>query len=74
MTAGTNRTFLNMDTILGYELYKPITILRNEEPYISAAAVSAYGEFQTVQDNWSSISDDVSQRVGGLDYIQSHWD
>ena len=45
MTAGSNRAFLNMDTVLGYELYKPIVILRNEEPYISAAAVSAYGEF-----------------------------
>lgn len=48
MTAGSNRAFINMDTVLGYELYKPVVILRNEEPYISAAVVSAYGEFQTV--------------------------
>lgn len=45
MTAGSNRAFLNMDTVLGYELYKPVVILRNEEPYISSAVVSAYGEF-----------------------------
>ena len=45
MTAGSNRAFLNMDTVLGYELYKPVVILRNEEPYISASVVSAYGEF-----------------------------
>jgi len=45
MTAGSNRVFLNMDTMLDYELYKPVVLLRNEEPYISAAAVSAYGEF-----------------------------
>lgn len=45
MTAGSNRAFLNMDTVLGYELYKPVIILRNEEPYISASVVSTYGEF-----------------------------
>lgn len=72
MTAGSNRAFLNMDTVLGYELYKPVVILRNEEPYISAAAVSAYSEFQTVQDNWNSISNVLSD-IGDLTYIQSKW-
>ena len=72
MTAGSNRAFLNMDTVLGYELYKPVVILRNEEPYISAAVVSAYSEFQTVQDNWNSISNVLSD-IGDLTYIQSKW-
>ena len=45
MTAGSNRAFLNMDPVLGYERYKPVVILRNEEPYISAVVVSAYSEF-----------------------------
>lgn len=42
ITAGTNRAFINMDTMLDYELCRPIPILRNEEPYISANAVSDY--------------------------------
>lgn len=41
ITAGKNRAFLNMDTVLDYELYRPAYILRNEEPYISAGTEEA---------------------------------
>jgi hypothetical protein len=42
ITAGSNRAFVNIDTILDYELCKPNYILRNEEPYIDQNAVSVY--------------------------------
>jgi hypothetical protein len=42
ITAGSNRAFVNMDTILDYELCKSNYILRNEEPYIDQNAVSVY--------------------------------
>ena len=31
MTAGSNRAFVNVDTVLNYELYHPVVLLRNEE-------------------------------------------
>ena len=79
MTAGSNRVFLNMDTMLDYELYKPVVLLRNEEPYISAAAVSAYGDRGQVSSDWNSVSgflQDIGTGAskGTLEYIINNWD
>jgi len=73
ITAGNNRAFVNMDTVLDYELYRPICILRNEEPYISAAAVSEYSSIDNVIRDWSVLSDDLGS-FGGLDAIIANWD
>ena len=47
ITSGTNRAFVNMDTVLDYELFRPVDILRNEdvvpedqEAYIVSTALS----------------------------------
>jgi hypothetical protein len=48
ITAGNNRTFINMDTVLDYELCKPNYILRNEEPYLSSNSVSSYYDVNNI--------------------------
>lgn len=60
ITAGSNRAFVNMDTILDYELCKPNYILRNEEPYISPNAVSVYQDYNNIKSDWSNLSNTLS--------------
>lgn len=72
MTAGPNRVFLNMDTMRGYELRRPVAVLRNEEPYLGPDAVSAYCSFEGVSSDWARVSSYLSS-YGGLDDIGEAW-
>lgn len=72
MTAGSNRAFVNVDTVLNYELYHPVVLLRNEEQYIDPTIVSAYWEFSGVSEDWSRISVFLSS-LGDLDRIGRDW-
>ena len=72
MTAGNNRAFVNIDTVLNYELYRPVVLLRTEESYLTPAIVSVYCEFSNVSDDWSYISGFVPP-LGDLNYISANW-
>jgi hypothetical protein len=72
ITAGNNRLFLNMDTILDYELCKPVYILRNENPYIAENAVDLYTNIDNISENWNYLSDILSS-FKTLENITDNW-
>lgn len=72
ITAGNNRAFINLDTILDYELGKPNYILRNEEPYIDPVIISSYHNYNNIVSDWNKLSGILSS-FNNINYIQQEW-